>query len=77
MKAKLTWLCRRGMRELDIILSDFAKNHYDSLPKFDQGLFIQLLSCEDSELFEWIFMNKQSDDKGIDRILHLLKKSTH
>lgn len=51
---KLRWLCRRGMKELDILLERFIDRHEDAL---SNGAWPQLeimLSAEDDVLWDWI-----------------------
>ena len=52
-KNRLVWASRRGMLELDLILSPFVENVYDSLTEDDQLRFEVLLECEDQTLFMW------------------------
>jgi len=51
---KLKWLCRRGMKELDILLEPFIELHLDSLAKGSWPEFECLLEKEDDVLWDWI-----------------------
>ena len=44
-KNRLLWASRRGMLELDLILTPFVENVYDTLSKDDQLRFEVLLEC--------------------------------
>ena len=44
-KARLKWQCRRGMRELDLLLEEFLEHRYQSLSQPDRDAFARLLEC--------------------------------
>ncbi|CAJ2376331.1 MAG: succinate dehydrogenase assembly factor 2 [Gammaproteobacteria bacterium] len=48
------WRCRRGSKELDLILSDFATNHAAALSADEQRCFDRLLDCADPQLSDWL-----------------------
>lgn len=52
--SKLKWACRRGMLELDVLLSNFLNERYLSLPDTEKQQFVNLLACTDPELFAWL-----------------------
>ncbi len=60
--SKLRWHCRRGVKELDVVLTNFLDNHYDNVePDVQQG-FIALLELEDPELLSLVMGYHQTDD---------------
>ena len=50
---KLKWLCRRGMKELDILLERFIDTHHQSLADGSWPEFESLLQAEDDVLWDW------------------------
>ena len=50
---RLLWASRRGMLELDLITVPFVENCFKSLDDVNQQRFIDLLECEDNDLFAW------------------------
>jgi antitoxin CptB len=50
----ILWRCRRGMLELDVLLERFYHDAYDQLPSASKKAFIDLLSCEDQQLYRWL-----------------------
>lgn len=54
-QSRLFWACRRGMLELDLILSRFLSTGYDYLTQPERLLFTEFLAHEDTELFIWFF----------------------
>lgn len=53
-KARLTWRCRRGMLELDLILQRFLAHHLDVLNDEQAALFEDLLTAQDPDLYAWL-----------------------
>jgi antitoxin CptB len=51
---QLRWSCRRGMLELDVLLGNFLEEAYVSLSESDQTTFVDLLSENDQDLFNWL-----------------------
>lgn len=51
--------CRRGMREIDILLGGFAKRHLDGLDDRQLARFETLLDHSDLDLFNWITGREQ------------------
>jgi antitoxin CptB len=52
--AKLRWRCRRGMRELDVILERYLDQRYAEAPLAEQQAFETLLDLPDPELFAYL-----------------------
>ncbi len=53
-RKKLEWQCRRGMLELDVILSPFLQQHFDSLDSQSQLRFVELLEHPDPDIYTWV-----------------------
>ena len=53
-KARLRWVCRRGMKELDVLLERYLVGRYDTAPELERGAFIELLNCEDPDIWSWV-----------------------
>ena len=74
-KNRLLWASRRGMLELDLILTPFVENVYDTLSKDDQLRFEVLLECEDQTLFMWFMQRENPDNPDMDRIIKIIMDS--
>ena len=59
--AKLKWHCRRGMRELDLLLERFLESQYDALTDSDKERFSQLLEEPNGRLVGWILEGGEPD----------------
>lgn len=53
-RSRLTWRCRRGMRELDVLLSDWLLHRFDASSDALQRDFARLLECEDDLIWDWL-----------------------
>ncbi len=49
--AKLKWQCRRGMKELDLLLENYLATDYLLADTAEKARFVKLLALEDDELF--------------------------
>jgi antitoxin CptB len=50
-KSRLRWRCRRGMKELDVLLERFLDTQYDAASESRQRAFMALLDMEDPDLY--------------------------
>lgn len=53
-KARLRWLCRRGMKELDVVLERYLAGRYDHAPEAERAAFVALTSEEDPQIWAWV-----------------------
>ena len=60
--SKLRWRCRRGMRELDLLLAGHLDRHGDTLAGHDLQVFERLLAANDMDLYAWFTGRETSDD---------------
>jgi len=69
---RLTWQSRRGMLELDVLFVTFMEQAFRELEVSDQDRFVQLLACEDQELFVWFMQREEPNDPDLARIVRLV-----
>jgi antitoxin CptB len=50
--AKLRWQCRRGTKELDLLLQRYLETGYLVADAKEKELFVELLALEDGKLLE-------------------------
>jgi antitoxin CptB len=55
---KTKWKCRRGLRELDLLVRKYSENNLDSLSQEDFEMFNSILDMEDQPLYDFIFKNE-------------------
>ena len=51
---RIKWKCRRGMREIDLLLREFSKNSIKNLSNNDLSLFDEILDYDDQRLYDFI-----------------------
>lgn len=73
-KPRLRWACRRGMLELDILLSPFVNEAYDELSAENKAIFERLLVCQDPELFAWFMGHEKCEDAELNSMVQLILK---
>lgn len=69
---RLWWHSRRGMLELDVLLIPFLEEAYRDLDAEDQARYEKLLSCEDTDMFEWFMQRSRPDDVDLQRIVDII-----
>ncbi len=70
-KARIRWQCRRGMKELDVILEKFFASDFDDLTEAETEAFVALLTLEDPDL-NATMLGKQ--EPATPAIAHVLKR---
>ena len=55
---KLKWHCRRGMKELDVLLMQYLEQNYDKASKKEQQAFENLLKLSDYDLYALLILKK-------------------
>ncbi len=71
---RVRWRCRRGMLELDSILTDFFDRHYHVLSFNEKALFEQLLQLEDQQLFQWFLSENLEGADDFIPIIQLVRE---
>ena len=74
-EARLRWLCRRGMKELDLLVTSYFEHHYPNSSKAEQQAFKSILEMPDPELNDLILGRNQSNDEDIARVISNLRNS--
>ena len=65
---RLRWQCRRGMLELDVVLSRFLEQGYGILSEKEQAAFEEMLELQDQIIYDWI-MDQATPDAAEMRAL--------
>ena len=55
-------ICRRGMREIDLLLREFSQTKLDHLDQEELIIFEQILSYDDQKLYDFIFKKTSLDN---------------
>lgn len=70
LQRRLRWQCRRGLLELDLLLTRFLDERYAALDPVDQVMFHDLLKQPDPVLLRWF----QGQEVPPDRFRILVNK---
>ncbi len=71
-RAKLTWRCRRGMRELDVVLMRYLERDFDAAEATEQASFELLLSLQDPDIYDLLTGRITADDPGVQHVVERL-----
>ena len=64
-KSRILWRCRRGIKEMDIVLQDFIKDSYDELNNENKSAFSKLLEEQDLDILNWVLGKDKPEDKTL------------
>jgi antitoxin CptB len=69
---EIIWKCRRGTKELDMLMTSFYNKYYKSASKSQKDAFIKLLSLEDPVLYDLILNKISSKDIAVNEIADMI-----
>lgn len=69
----LKWRCRRGMRELDSMLTAYLDHDYPSASAQERQAFVTLLGKEDDQLWDWLSGRVVCTDKEVAAIVREIR----
>ena len=75
---RLRWRCRRGMRELDVLMTRWLEREWATASESGRGVFLRLLDCEDDKLWHWFMGHETPDDAELAAFVqHILSLPAH
>jgi len=74
--AQLKWRCRRGMKELDVLLEGYLQTHYLEASPAEQGAFRDLLEQQDPVLFAYIVGRERPASEEERRVIDTLRRAS-
>ena len=72
--SRLRWLCRRGMKELDVVMSGYLERYYESASSDDQASFKVLLEMPDPDLYDLLRGRSEATDPKLQRLTEFLRR---
>ncbi|MEE9157311.1 MAG: succinate dehydrogenase assembly factor 2 [Gammaproteobacteria bacterium] len=75
-RSRLLWRCRRGLRELDLILEKFLAQHYADLSLKDKQLFDEFLDHSDDDLLSWLIGRSQPSNTAMARLVAQIRDAS-
>lgn len=76
MNARLAWLSRRGIKELDLVLQDYLQEDFATASAAEQQAFAALLEYQDPDILDRIFHGVEDEDAAIAALVRRLRAST-
>lgn len=70
---RLRWRCRRGMKELDVVMIRYLERHYLDADSEEREAFEAVLQIEDPELFPLVMGKAEPDNPKIARVIEKLR----
>lgn len=70
--SRVIWKCRKGIREIDILLSRYTEKVYPTLDKKQQDMYVEFIDLDTYEILDMLVNNK-SCDKKYQKIVEALK----
>ena len=66
---KLRWRCRRGMKELDVLLTRYVDEEYCRALPDDKAAFRQLLDSPDPLIYAYFLGRAPAPDAALSRLI--------
>tara|TARA_Y100001935_G_C17291226_1_gene503447 strand:- start:38 stop:283 length:246 start_codon:yes stop_codon:yes gene_type:complete len=70
---EIIWKCRRGTKELDMLMSGFFNNCYHSVSSTHKKAFVKLLSLEDPTIYDLLLNKISSKDIAVNEIADMIR----
>ena len=74
--SRLRWQCRRGMRELDELLTDYLDTRFERATPTEQRAFRELLALADDRLIDYLLGGKSVSDPDLARVIDEIRMRT-
>ncbi|ORU93045.1 MAG: hypothetical protein A6F70_04480 [Cycloclasticus sp. symbiont of Bathymodiolus heckerae] len=74
-KSKLLWRCRRGVKELDVLFTQFVESSYDALTDLEKQAFNKLLAIEDPDILGFMLYDVKPTDPEVASIVKKIHTS--
>ncbi|MCZ6883500.1 MAG: succinate dehydrogenase assembly factor 2 [Gammaproteobacteria bacterium] len=72
-KSRLRWMCRRGMKELDVVMGRYLDSRYASANEDEKQGFITLLEMPDPDLYSLLMGRQTSPDQNADKVARSIR----
>lgn len=72
-QSRLLWRCRRGIREMDLLLERFLQQQYPRLTDTEKKIFDALLDEADPDLLNWIMGRSEPENSAYHPLLAKLR----
>ena len=66
---KLEWRCRRGTKELDVLMQKFLTDFYQTASPELQQAFERMIDMQDPVLYDLLVGRQESSDQHINEVI--------
>ncbi len=73
--AKLSWRCRRGMRELDFLLQRYLTEYYSRATRDEQAAFNRLLCLQDPVILSYVMRREKPEDLNLISVINQISSA--
>jgi antitoxin CptB len=73
--SRLRWQCRRGMKELDVLLEAYLNDEFGEVELAEQRAFVALLELPDPILAAYIMGRSSPDTEEQRRVIDALRRT--
>jgi antitoxin CptB len=70
---RLAWRCRRGMKELDVLLTRYLRERWHAANSAERALFEQILELPDPQLAAYLLGRERAPDSTLQSMLDRLR----
>jgi antitoxin CptB len=72
---RVTWRCRRGMKELDLVLLRYLQRRWPQADPAERDLFERVLDLPDPQLADCLLQREAAPDAEMERLFGLLREA--
>jgi antitoxin CptB len=72
--ARLRWRCRRGMRELDVLLTRYLDEEYPRASPAERDAFARILELQDPEIFGYLVGGEFPEESSLRHVVARIRR---
>ncbi|MCG9025595.1 succinate dehydrogenase assembly factor 2 [Laribacter hongkongensis] len=72
-RQRIRWHSRRGLLEMDLVLTRFLDQHFDTLGDEEMDAYVRLLELIDTEFLEIVNGKRDVDDPALQPLVDMLR----
>jgi antitoxin CptB len=73
--SSLLWRCRRGIREMDLLLQRFVDQRFDDLSDAEKQVFSELLDQADPDIMDWIMGRSTPPTAAMQSMVDMIREA--
>ena len=71
--SEVIWKCRKGIREVDILLSRYTEKFYPGLSEEDKEIYVEFIDQDTYDILDVLVNDKKPTNKKFLKIVEALK----